>query len=100
VDRAQPAPNPNPKPNLTLTPTLTLTLTPTPTPTPTPTRGVAPEALLSGYLEAISAREDHAIDESRPPAHLRHLFSSELGDADLTAEDVRTYPHPCPCPYP
>jgi len=37
----------------------------------------------------VPARADHAIDEAHPPAHLRHLFSPELGDADLTAEEVR-----------
>ena len=65
-----------------------LTRSPQP-PTQPATRGVAPEALLSGYIEAIPAHEDHAIDEARPPPHLAHLFATELGDADLTAEDVR-----------
>mgnify|MGYP004296073781 CR=1 FL=1 len=59
-------------------------------PHPPQHRGVAPEALLAGYLEAIPAHEDHAIDEARPPPHLAHLFATELGDADLTAEDVRS----------
>ena len=64
---------------------------PPPAPPSLPThRGVAPEALLAGYLEAIPAHEDHAIDEARPPPHLAHLFATELGDADLTAEDVRS----------
>ena len=48
-------------------------------------RGVPVEALLGGYFKSTPAHADREVDEASAP----HLFSSELGDADLAADEVR-----------